>query len=387
MTSPYLSILLPTKNRSHLVDLAVRSVLQQDFDDYELIICDNDDDPAATRSALQKHLDNPRVNYIRTGGISMVDNWNRALKSARGKHITVLEDKMIFYPDSFRRLSSKIAQSPTGVVVWEFDTIEDEHEPARLKQIRSSEDRVLNTDEVLDLVTSDIVGNWTILPRGLATSLPRTLVEAIVRESGKYFFEPLSPDFVSALKVLASIDSYLLTSDVYSLVTSNKVSNGRASLIRKTNNYMLGQDQMVINLDLVPVKSKLILANVLVIDYRSQAAAINGKLSDFPISHPNYLRMMTIDLLKSTGQARRVVWNIGEIKELFLSEKKLLSNCLHIAKYSLKYLIHRLGTRIGAIRPQKGHISNDLDQDALCIADKFLSGDVSIGDKSPFRTQ
>ncbi len=41
MTSPLFSIVIPTYNRSDLVQGAVRSVLGQTFDDFEVVVSDN----------------------------------------------------------------------------------------------------------------------------------------------------------------------------------------------------------------------------------------------------------------------------------------------------------------------------------------------------------
>lgn len=386
MNIPYLSILLPTKNRSHLVELAVRSVLQQDFHDFELIICDNDDDPLATKAALQEHLNSPNVKYIRTGGLSMIDNWNTALESSSGRYITVLEDKMIFYPGSLTKLPSKIEQSPTGVVVWGFDSIEDDYTPPRLKQARTTTDRVLQTDDVLASITKDIMGHWKILPRGLVSVIPRELVNIAKKRFGGNFYEPISPDFVAALKVFSLIDAYLLTSEVYTLVTSNKVSNGKSMLLRKEKDhgYMQGGGQLFFNLDLVPVKSTLIVANMLTIDYRSAVQSYKGKLENFPISHVDYLRMMTAELIQSAIFAKRIVWSQREIRELIFSENKPLANCFHIFTYALALIFNSLGKKLGVIRPETNVSIIELDQDPLHLIDKFLLGKAGISERGSF---
>ena len=43
MARPFFSIVIPTKNRSFLVGYAIQSVRRQSFDDYEIVIADNDD--------------------------------------------------------------------------------------------------------------------------------------------------------------------------------------------------------------------------------------------------------------------------------------------------------------------------------------------------------
>src|SRR5439155_7888958 len=83
----------PTKNRSEIVGGAIQSVLDQTFDDFELVISDNDDSETATRDAVAKFSD-PRIRYFRTSGkLPMHENWENALDLARGEFVLVLEDK------------------------------------------------------------------------------------------------------------------------------------------------------------------------------------------------------------------------------------------------------------------------------------------------------
>jgi glycosyltransferase involved in cell wall biosynthesis len=91
---PFFSVLIPTKNRSHLVGHAVQSVLGQNFDDFEIILVDNDDGDS-TQEVIKQFSD-PRIRYYRTGGLSMPWNWEYARQKANGLYLTVLEDKQCY---------------------------------------------------------------------------------------------------------------------------------------------------------------------------------------------------------------------------------------------------------------------------------------------------
>lgn len=61
--SPTVTVLIPTFNRRHLLPRAVRSVLAQDYSDFEIIIlddCSSDDTPDVVRG-----FGDPRIRYIR----------------------------------------------------------------------------------------------------------------------------------------------------------------------------------------------------------------------------------------------------------------------------------------------------------------------------------
>ena len=99
MTSPLFSIVIPTYNRSDLVQGAVRSVLGQTFDDFEVVVSDNcsQDD---TREVIEGFQD-PRVRYVRTPSHGVIgDSWEFARSQARGTLIMMLSDDDAMLPNA-----------------------------------------------------------------------------------------------------------------------------------------------------------------------------------------------------------------------------------------------------------------------------------------------
>ena len=111
MKNPYFSILIPTKNRSQLLENAVHSVLNQDFSDLEIIVSDNDDGVSKSGSVIEKFSD-ARIKYKRTGGLSMVENWQVALEMASGKNvIQVIKLKDGLDSDTAKKINKAIKES------------------------------------------------------------------------------------------------------------------------------------------------------------------------------------------------------------------------------------------------------------------------------------
>lgn len=87
MTSPQVSIIIPTHNRPHLLPIAVRSALAQTFTDLEVIVVD---DASTERAQLP---DDPRLRVIRLeqsrGGAGAR---NVGTTAARGRWVMYLDD-------------------------------------------------------------------------------------------------------------------------------------------------------------------------------------------------------------------------------------------------------------------------------------------------------
>ena len=84
MSTPFFSIVIPTKGRGFLVGGAIESVLRQSHPDFEVVVVDNDDADATAKAVGQ--FKDPRLRHHRTGGLSMPDNWEAACAQGRGEY-------------------------------------------------------------------------------------------------------------------------------------------------------------------------------------------------------------------------------------------------------------------------------------------------------------
>jgi glycosyltransferase involved in cell wall biosynthesis len=106
MTQPFFSIVIPTFNRSDLFPYAVQSVLNQTFEDFEIIVSDNcsaDDTPQ-----VAKQFKDPRFRYVRTPRhFTIADNWEFARSHALGKLIFMLSDDDALLPVALERFADE----------------------------------------------------------------------------------------------------------------------------------------------------------------------------------------------------------------------------------------------------------------------------------------
>ncbi|RMG34696.1 MAG: glycosyltransferase family 2 protein [Methanobacteriota archaeon] len=261
-TRPFFSILLPTKNRAHLVGYAIRSVLNQDFGDFELIIADNDDTDVTSKVVSQ--FDDERIRYVRTGGLDMVQNWNAALSEARGEYVLLLEDKLIFYPRAFTLLYEFILKRNPRVIVWRADIVNDSEKYYR--KIVPFKDEIRTTNDILWIFLHKRMDAWEMLPRGLCTALHQSVVTDAKRRFSGPFYDYLSPDLVSALKVMKVVEEIHYFNVNLNCVISTSVSNGMRIQTRKDDGKYFGGDALSRLKLSVPVKSRFIVANLIAHD-------------------------------------------------------------------------------------------------------------------------
>ncbi len=110
--SPMVSIILPTRDRAHVICDAIASVKAQSFADWELIIVDDgSSDDTAIRIAPE--LADVRIRYVQrpAGGASAARNSGLGL--ARGSYVAYIDSDNIWYPDFLNAAVRMLAADPT----------------------------------------------------------------------------------------------------------------------------------------------------------------------------------------------------------------------------------------------------------------------------------
>lgn len=108
---PRFSVVLPTHQRADRLPRAVRSVLDQGFGDFELLIVDDasgDDTPRVAAS-----FDDPRVRVLRNGeNRGPAASRNRAIRHARGELVAFLDDDDAYLPGLLAAFDRAFAAAP-----------------------------------------------------------------------------------------------------------------------------------------------------------------------------------------------------------------------------------------------------------------------------------
>jgi len=97
-SNPLVSVVIPTYNRAHLIEESIKSVLEQTFEDWELIIVD-DGSEDNTEHIIQK-IKNSKIRYYKSehcGLLGKVRNYG--IKMAQGKYIAFLDSDDLWRKD------------------------------------------------------------------------------------------------------------------------------------------------------------------------------------------------------------------------------------------------------------------------------------------------
>lgn len=107
---PLFTIGIPTYNRPQFLERAIKSVLNQTFSDFELIVIDDASQTPQTQQIVQQFND-PRIRFIQNQqNLGIAPNVNRVFNQANGQYIGFLGDDDVFKPNLLEHIQQIILE-------------------------------------------------------------------------------------------------------------------------------------------------------------------------------------------------------------------------------------------------------------------------------------
>lgn len=119
MSTPAVTVIIPSYNHARFLPKRIESVLTQTFQDFELILlddCSTDD----SRSILSSYADDPRVTieFNETNSGSTFKQWNKGVRLARGKYVWIAESDDYADEHLLEKLVSRLDEDPSAVLCY-----------------------------------------------------------------------------------------------------------------------------------------------------------------------------------------------------------------------------------------------------------------------------
>jgi glycosyltransferase involved in cell wall biosynthesis len=115
--APLVSVIIPTYNRPDYLRSAIASVLQQSFQNIEIIV--SDDGSASDPRPLVEAFQDERIRYRRSASnLGVAWNVTHALKMAQGKYIALLNDDDIWRKQFLETLVAPLEENDQLVVAF-----------------------------------------------------------------------------------------------------------------------------------------------------------------------------------------------------------------------------------------------------------------------------
>jgi hypothetical protein len=242
MAVPRLSIVIPTRNRADTLPFTLRTCLAQDFDNFEIIVADNQSTPPACE-VLAEFVDR-RIKHIRTPrALAMTDSWEFAVSHASGEYVTVVggDDGLLLHALAeidrlIRLLDADILRWESACYTWP-DLPSQEHAlpNALLIPLKQANDYYpihrRDSAAVIPQAANSRI-SYTELPMIQNSAIHRRMIERLRQRTGRVF-RSQCPDVYSSFAFAALAGSFYSVAAPMTINGLSKGSNGVACICLK----------------------------------------------------------------------------------------------------------------------------------------------------------
>lgn len=337
-SNPFFSIVIPTKNRHLYLRDSIKSVLLQNFNDFELIVSDNFNDHK-TKDVVNEFVSDSKLKYYRTEyEMNMLDHWEFATTKATGKYVIVLMDRKLLYKNSLLKIYKILLKHPEiNVCSFGVKTFDDIGKnmgwsvPIGKTQIFDSiilienfiNKNIFNMFETFDCY----------YPKTLNGIYKNDFAKKVRNITGKYFNNTgvSTPDFSSCFINLSLNKSVLYIGKSIILTQGEHISNGRRFGNGDYKNYLktLNINELYRK---VPFKLPFIY-NLLVNDFLEVKEKFKGNIEKFTINWENYYITNYYEFLVKKKAA---IIDKERLNEFYNEFEEALNNETDLIKKNLK---------------------------------------------------
>jgi len=110
------SIIIPTFNRAYIIETAIKSVINQSYTNWELIIID--DGSTDNTKEIVARFEEKRINYIYTKNNGRSNARNLGIERAKGDYICFLDDDDFYYNDFLQEFYNEIIAKNNAIGIY-----------------------------------------------------------------------------------------------------------------------------------------------------------------------------------------------------------------------------------------------------------------------------
>ena len=194
-TAPAISVGMPVYNGEPYVESAIRSVLAQTHDDFELIVCDNASTDRTAQIVRDLAADEPRIRYrCNERNLGAAGNYNRTFALARAPYFRWMNADDLIEPELHARCHAALEAMPqavlaygrtrlidaNGAVIGDYADNLDLRQPRASDRFREYFLRVGMTNAIYGLMRRDALAHTALMGNGRMPAADTRLMAELV---------------------------------------------------------------------------------------------------------------------------------------------------------------------------------------------------------------
>ncbi len=122
------TVLIPVLNRVKFIGYAIKSVLAQTMQDFEIIVVDNGSTDGT--QDVVRSFDDPRIKLIQNSGGTIAYALNTGIRAAKGQYISQLDSDDVYLPETLEFMTSALDDDPyAGLAISYYELMDSEGNP------------------------------------------------------------------------------------------------------------------------------------------------------------------------------------------------------------------------------------------------------------------
>lgn len=132
---PLVSIVLPTYRRAHVLPFSIRSVLNQTYPYWELVVVD-DNSPDNTAEVVES-FDDPRIRYVKNdSNLKLPGALNQGFSRARGLYLTWTSDDNLYRNQAIEKMVARLDEGGCDLVYADYYLFSEQDADGRAKDVQ-----------------------------------------------------------------------------------------------------------------------------------------------------------------------------------------------------------------------------------------------------------
>lgn len=230
MRNPFFSICVPTRNRAETLKYCLKTLIEQSFDDYEIIISDNSDIENIDAKILVEKFNNKKIKFFKQQSLlSMTENYEFSVSKAIGDYVICLGDDDGLVVNVLSKLhrfilenNSLVLKCPGILFYWKNNLVTKYH---KLYYPKSNGIVEVNSKSILGKVFNLDLAYYH-LPMIYYGCVHKTVLQKIVNKQGSLFSNAAAIDMYSGMCISDTIDVFCIPDFPFTIAGSSSKSNG-----------------------------------------------------------------------------------------------------------------------------------------------------------------
>ena len=234
MSSPKLIVIIPTLKRPDTLYWTLRTVLNQQYNNYSIIVSDNCSNDNTADVVASFNSD--KITYIQPAKkLSMSHHWEFALEYVDDGYVTILGDDDGMLPGGLQKVAALIQKHKVPAVGWRFGNFNWKGLPPYFMIPMANYYRVIDAPTEIKKIFAQSIYRTIQFPSLYGGFIHIDLIKELKKRHGGVFFHSRIPDFFSGALVAASIKNYIRAEFPITINATSRHSAGFATINAKND--------------------------------------------------------------------------------------------------------------------------------------------------------